>query len=152
MSQSSSQNTSVVVIVIGIYMILLAVVLLCIGAAAVGCGGVMGGLTSFMASQSEVPSDAVTGVAVATGLATVVGIVTLVAGVASLVVAIGLFLTKPWAYMGAIVMNAIVVGLEVLNILTGTPIVVPLLVILASGAAIFFLLYDQGAKQAFGRM
>ncbi len=147
MSQPSARDTSVAAIVIGIYMILLAVIFLCIGTATIGCGGIIDSLTSLTARQAATAPTTPAGGALTVAL----GIATLFTGVLSLIIAIGLFLTRPWAYMSAVILNAVVVGLEVLNILTGASFVIPLPVILASGAAILSLLRDRGARQAFGR-
>lgn len=150
MQASDESSTSVVAIVVGIYMIVQAIALFCLYSVVVGCGGVLGGLSSIAGRTGEASAATALG---ATGfLVTALGILGIALAVGALAVAIGLFLTKPWAYMGAIVVNAIFIGLQLIGAVVGMDLNAwQIVLILLSGAAIFFLLYDQGARRAFGR-
>ncbi len=150
MSQSRPSG-SVVVVLVGIYLIVIALVLICFGAGIVGCAGVLGDLTNIAGQMGARGADMAVGAA-ATGLTAILGILFLAAGIASLAIAIGLFMTKPWAYMGSIVVNGAVIILEGLGILiSGQISVVPVVIIIISALAIYFMFTDENAKRQFGR-
>jgi len=150
--QSQSSN-SAIVIAIGVYKIVLAIFLLCAGTAAVGCGA-LGGLTAGLIGSTQETGSAAAAATVgaASLLATLVGVLSVACGVAAIVVAIGLFMTRPWAYTGALVVNGVVIALELLTLLTGGLGIFGILFIILSGIAIYFLLTDAPTKQLFGRV
>jgi hypothetical protein len=141
-----SKTSSTVVVVVAIYLILVAIYLFCTGAAAVGCGGFLGSLAT-VAGQSS--SAAAAGLV--SGLIVLLGIVALVLAVAGLVVAVGMFLSKPWSYQGALIVNGVIIALELISLLTGGLAIWQIVLIVLSGVAIYFLLTDQGAKEALGQ-
>ncbi len=147
--QGQQSSPSAIVIALGVYKIVLAIFLLCAGAAAVGCGA-LGGLTASVFGRAGE-----TQAAVATGvislISTLVGIFSLAFGVAAIVVAIGLFLTKPWAYLGALVVNGAVIVLQLLGLFTGGLNILNVVFIVLSGVAIYLLLTDEPTKQVFGQ-
>lgn len=145
-SQDTLPNT---VILLGVYKILLALFLLCVGAAAIGCGALTGLVASLAGQSGEAEA------AVATGLvsliSSVAGILSLLCGVAAIVVAVGLFTRKPWSYMGALILNGAVIVLQILNLLAGGLGIPGLVFVVLSGVAIYILLNDQATKQALGQ-
>ncbi len=145
-SQDSLPNT---VILIGVYKIILALFLLCVGAAAIGCGAVTGLVADLAGQAGEAEAAVATGVV--SLISSVAGLLSLVCGVAAIVVAVGLFTRKSWAYMGALVLNGAVIVLQILNLLAGGLGIPGLIFVVLSGAAIYVLLTDQTTKQAFGQ-
>lgn len=147
MAAQQGNSNSVVAIVVAIYMILMAIVSVCGGAGTVFLGGAALSLSGTFA-EAGVDDMGLTGGVGA--LATIIGILLLVAGIAALVMAVGLFMRKEWAYMGTIIINGVVIGLQILSLLQGGGIV-PIVVIILSAAAIFFMLTDQQTKLVFNR-
>ncbi|GAB4458439.1 MAG: hypothetical protein Kow00120_26980 [Anaerolineae bacterium] len=153
------QPNSTVAVLVGVYLILLAAASLCINAILVGCGGVLGGLTVGLADwvgQSNAPEAGVGVVALGavSGLITVLGIIGLALSVATFVVAAGVFIVKPWAYIGAIVVNGAFIVLQVLTTIVSGGALGPvnIVLIVLSILAIVGLLVDEDTKRAFGRV
>jgi hypothetical protein len=149
MTQTSSgqSESSVVVLVVGIYLVLQAILSFCAYSFVILGGSILSGL-AFVAEDAEGAG----GVATVGGLVTVLGVLGLILGVVALVVAIGMFLKKTWSYYGAIAVCGIYIVIQVLGWLIGGGFnVLSLLFALASGVAIYFMLTDEGAKQVLGQ-
>ena len=171
MSQPDSRSgSSVGTILIAIYMMVLSLITLCPSLAIVGCGGIFSGLMGSLRGASDsfgsggqTASGAFLAADAVGGLVVLLGIFGLVLTVALFVYAIGLLSAKPWAYMGAIVLNGAYIGLQLIGAVMGSAAadlthgvlggisVVQIIFIVLSGGCIYVLIADREIRATFGR-
>lgn len=102
-----------------------------------------------MVSQEAVKQTGDESMAAAGGLIAIMGIGFLIHGVIQLIVAIGLFTLKGWAWVLAVIAQVLSLVLNGLN-LTGGQMTGPVVGILIA-AGILYYLFRPHVKQAFGR-
>ena len=160
MSESTQKSgNSTIAVVSAIYMLILAVLNICGSLTLLGLGAFAGGMmgavnTAIEAEGEELSAEAAEALAQAagaTGIVTILGVIGLVVAVAALVMAIGIFMKKPWSYMGTIVVNGVYIVLGIVGILTSglNPMTLVLMII---SAVIIYLFYSNAeVKQVLGQ-
>jgi hypothetical protein len=145
----TAKPSSTTAVIIALYMILLAVLTFCAGAGVTLVGGLISSGVTLVRPDASVVLASTAG-----GLLTLIGIGFLLLALGSLVVAVGLFMRKPWSYMGIFVVNGIYITIQLLGMLGGVQLnmggssTMSLLFIAASAACIFFALTDKILKAA----
>jgi hypothetical protein len=159
---TASSSKPTMIVVTAILSIVLAILNLCGGFAAVTGGAILGGLGSVVnqAAQeagAELDAEAAAAAAAISGLGgglfVIFGLVFLVIGIALLVDAIGLFQGKPWSWMLTIVLYSIFAVLTLISALTSNTLGIWPIIQIAVGAAIVYLFYTNAdIKRALGKL
>lgn len=148
MAEASKSSRNTIVTVVAIYLVVSGILALCGSIALVTGGALFGALgslpTEATAGLTEAEraslSAAVSEVGATGGLITVLGIVTLVISIAQLIIAVGLFQKKPWAWRATIGVLAISILISLLTTVFGGGINLVGIII---GAAIAYLFYTN---------
>lgn len=175
------QEMTITPILVGIYMILLSIVTLCSSMLILGCGGILGDVGGFLSSASRFAENSAGDVFGQFGFETtrpvdvpdvggvvnlgaivviMLGVVSLILAIALLVNAIGLLLTRGWAYLVAIVLNAGYIFLQIVGAILGGLVgsaigiggglnILQIVLIILSGLAIVFLIIDGKSRKVF---
>ena len=153
-------GNSTLVVVTAIYMIVIGILGVCGSLASVVGGSLLGGLGGFLgqstagldSESAAAANEAIAAASSASGFLTIIGLISLVIAIAAIVIAVGLFMKKPWAYMGVIVVNVGYIIVAILGILFGGGFGIVQLVPAIISAVIVYLFYtDAATKAAFGR-
>lgn len=153
-STAAKPENTVIAVLAAIYMTLLAIFSFCGSLAVVGLGSLAGGLFSQLGSATTdaSASAALSEAASASGFLTIIGIVTLILSIAMLVVAIGVFMKKPWAYQGTLGVNGLYIALVVLGIIAGGGLnIVSVVLAIISGVIIYLFMTHGDTKAVFGK-
>jgi len=148
-------GSSAATVLIAIYMMALSLVTLCPSITIVGCGGILGSLTSSIPSivGNQNYNNGLVAANVASGLIVFLGVLGLMLTAALIVVGIALLTAKPWAWMGSIVLNAVFIGLQLaLAGLTNNIGAIQVIFIILSGGCIFLLVTNKEIKATFGKV
>lgn len=156
----------------GVLLIVMCVVLLCVGASGIFSGmfaPAIGNLFSNIVEELESDPEFSRGFDDAfnvsteqfeqftslSGLFTLSGLLSLVLGVAALIVAVGIFTSKPWAYMATIIVLGAYIALQIIELLVlgifGFDILGIILSVFAAVCLVLFLTSNE-VKQQFGKL
>ncbi len=156
MTASGNAQTSTTVVVVAIFLVILAVLNICAGIAVVTGGALLGAGANAILSSSGSTNSSVAAAQQVAGAATggliLIGLLSLGLGFGALIDAVGLFLRKPWSYMGTLIVAGIYIALQLIGILLGSGIQVSSVIfIVLCGAIIFFFITDAQVKRALGQ-
>lgn len=156
----------------GVLLIVMCIVLLCVGASGIfsgmfapAIGNIFSNIVEELESDPEFSNEFDSAFGASTeqfeqfssmsGLFTLSGLLSLVLGVAALIVAVGVFTSKPWAYMGAIIVLGAYIALQIIELVIlgifGFDILGIILSILAGICLVLFLTNNE-VKQQFGKL
>jgi uncharacterized membrane protein (DUF2068 family) len=114
---------------------------------------VIGNELQFNGQQPLTPSDQTALVQAGGSILTVLGAVLIPLGIASLVVAYGLFKAKSWAWFVAVVLSTIGVVVNVISLVTAnTGAITGALVGIAINAIVLYYLSRRNVRQYFGKV
>jgi hypothetical protein len=158
MSAASSSKPTMI-IVTAIVSVVIGILNLCGGFAAVTGGAILGGLGAVANQAAQESGDVAAGEAVAAlgavggGLIAVFGIVFLVIGIALIVDAVGLFQGKPWSWMLTLVLYGIYLVLTVVGWLINRDFsIVNLVFVVVAGVIVYLFYTNADIKRALGKL
>ncbi|MDX2076944.1 MAG: hypothetical protein SFZ02_10965 [bacterium] len=144
------QRNTTIAVLAAVYMIILFLLSSCAGIISLLGGSLLGGLNSAVTQLGATSSDTRV-IADATGIANIYGILGIIAGIALLTAAVGIFMKAKWAYMLTIVMNGFYFALQVLGLISGAASILNLLFALLSLLIVFLFLTSKDVKMTFGQ-
>jgi hypothetical protein len=159
MTASSASSKPTMIIVTAIVSVVIGILNLCGGFAAVTGGALLGGLGAAANQAAQESGDAAAGQAAAAlgavggGLFAIFGIVFLVIGIALIVDAVGLFQGKPWSWMLTLVLYGIYLVITIIGWVINRDFSVLNLVFVVLAGAIIYLFYTSAdIKRALGKL
>jgi hypothetical protein len=141
---------------VGYYMLIVGVLRLCIAPLAglasglSFVGGLVGGVSAPFTDEAADEIAANSGsLLAASGILAVLTVVSIVAGIAMLIVGIGLLQRRSWSRMGVVVVLGISVAISILELLTGGGIS-QIVWIVVGGYVVYLFYTDPGIKAELG--
>lgn len=158
---TATASKPTLIVVTAILSIVLAILNLCGGFAAVTGGAILGSLGTVAnqaAQEAGTEIDAETAAAISAlgglggGLIAIFGLVFLVLGIALIVDAVGLFQGKPWSWMLTIVLYGLFAILTLLSAITNNSFGIwPIIQIVVAGAIAYLFYTNEDIKRALGK-